>query len=179
LGQQQWDRGAWKARAGLPCSCTTNCISLDFLSFVLQDVGVQYILDAVVAALAANKDRKFVYAEMVRRWQRGCARVAFRGHPFIPRPRLPALQAFFTRWWRQQEEDVQDLVRELVHSGQLSFVNGGYVQHDEAAAHFVAMLDQTTLGHGYRGAAAWKGVFDTGSGDRRIRDDGVDWFSLV
>lgn len=30
---------------------------------------------------------------------------------------------------------------------QLSFVNGGYVQHDEAAAYYVAMIDQTTRGH--------------------------------
>ncbi len=31
-----------------------------------QLAGVQYILDTVVAALAANPDRTFVYAEMAR-----------------------------------------------------------------------------------------------------------------
>ena len=44
---------------------------------LLQLAGVQYILDTVIAALAANPDRKFSYAEMVsalppkssRRWQ--------------------------------------------------------------------------------------------------------------
>ena len=30
-----------------------------------QVAGVQYILDSVVAALAANPDRKFIYSEMV------------------------------------------------------------------------------------------------------------------
>lgn len=30
---------------------------------------------------------------------------------------------------------------------QLDFANGGYVQHDEAAAHYVGMIDQTTRGH--------------------------------
>lgn len=30
---------------------------------------------------------------------------------------------------------------------QLEFINGGYVQHDEAAAHYVAMIDQMTRGH--------------------------------
>ncbi|KAL6770979.1 hypothetical protein ACKKBF_B33465 [Auxenochlorella protothecoides x Auxenochlorella symbiontica] len=87
----------------------------------IQDAGVQYILDAVVAALAANKDRKFTYAEM----------------------------SFFQRWWDQQEEDMRDLVHHLVASGQLSFANGGYVQHDEAASHYVAMIDQTTRGHSF------------------------------
>ena len=58
-----------------------------------------------------------------------------------------AWQSFFTRWWQEQTEDTKDLVRKLVDQGQLDFVNGGYVQHDEAAAHYVAMIDQTTLGH--------------------------------
>lgn len=42
---------------------------------------------------------------------------------------------------------MRDLVHHLVASGQLSFANGGYVQHDEAASHYVAMIDQTTRGH--------------------------------
>ena len=58
-------------------------------------------------------------------------------------------QSFFTRWWQEQTEEIKDLVRKLVDNGQLDFVNGGYVQHDEAAAHYVAMIDQTTLGHRY------------------------------
>jgi hypothetical protein len=33
----------------------------------IQVAGVQYILDTVVQALAANRERKFVYGEMVRR----------------------------------------------------------------------------------------------------------------
>ena len=57
------------------------------------------------------------------------------------------LQSFFTRWWREQTAATKDLVRKLVNNGQLDFVNGGYVQHDEAAAHYVAMIDQTTRGH--------------------------------
>ena len=40
-------------------------------------------------------------------------------------------------------------VKALVREGRLSFVNGGWVQHDEAAAHYVAMVDQTTRGHAF------------------------------
>ena len=57
------------------------------------------------------------------------------------------LQSFFTRWWREQTKATKDLVQKLVDNGQLDFVNGGYVQHDEAAAHYIAMIDQTTRGH--------------------------------
>lgn len=38
---------------------------------------------------------------------------------------------------------------------QLEFVNGGYVQHDEATAHYVGMIDQTTRGHRWGG---WAGT---------------------
>ncbi len=58
-----------------------------------------------------------------------------------------ALQSFFSRWWEDQSDHVRDAVKKLVADGQLEFVNGGFVQHDEAAAHFVAMIDQTTRGH--------------------------------
>ena len=57
------------------------------------------------------------------------------------------VQAFFSRWWHEQDKRMQRLVRRLVRDKQLGFVNGGYVQNDEAASHFVAMIDQTTRGH--------------------------------
>ncbi|KAF6264318.1 hypothetical protein COO60DRAFT_1634484 [Scenedesmus sp. NREL 46B-D3] len=85
----------------------------------IQMAGVQYVLSTVVQALLDNTDRKFSYAEM----------------------------SFFTRWWHLQPRRVHEQVRQLVASGQLDFVNGGFVQHDEAAAHYAAMIDQTTRGH--------------------------------
>ena len=59
----------------------------------------------------------------------------------------PSVQSFFTRWWAEQSEKTKDKVKTLVDEGRLSFINGGWVQHDEAAAHYVAMIDQTTRGH--------------------------------
>eukprot|EP00903_Cladosiphon_okamuranus_P006567 g6415.t1 len=85
----------------------------------ITPAGVQYILDSVVSALEEDEKRKFVYAE----------------------------QAFMWRWWRQQNSDKKKTVRRLVSDGRLSFVNGGWVMHDEAAAHYVGMVDQTHLGH--------------------------------
>lgn len=85
-------------------------------------------------------------------------------------------QAFFQRWWRQQNEAVKADVRQLLANGQLEFINGGWCMHDEATVHYVDMsvkkpalptpllslpsadfvslspsirIDQTTLGHQY------------------------------
>jgi alpha-mannosidase len=85
----------------------------------IQHAAVRHVLNTVVQSLAANAARKFTYVE----------------------------QAFFQRWWREQSADTQRLTRQLVANGQLNFVNGGWCMHDEAAAHFVDMVDQTTLGH--------------------------------
>lgn len=81
--------------------------------------------------------------------QLACAKLTIALDCFSPTPTfvLCLWQSFFTRWWQEQTDDIKDLVRKLVDRGQLDFVNGGYVQHDEAAAHYVAMIDQTTLGH--------------------------------
>ena len=35
----------------------------------------------------------------------------------------------------------------LVEEGRLEFINGGWCMHDEAAPHYVLMVDQTTRGH--------------------------------
>ena len=69
------------------------------------------------------------------------------------------MQAFFVRWWSEQSEEVKAAVKGLVSTGQLEFINGGYVQHDEAAAHFVAMIDQTTRGHRCAGEATCQDDF--------------------
>ncbi|XP_065865581.1 probable alpha-mannosidase At5g13980 [Euphorbia lathyris] len=85
----------------------------------IQGACVQNVLDSLIPALLADKNRKFIYVE----------------------------QAFFQRWWRNQREAVQNIVKQLVSSGQLEFINGGMCMHDEAVTHYIDMIDQTTLGH--------------------------------
>lgn len=85
----------------------------------IQHAGVQYIYDTVMSSLLANPNRQFTAVE----------------------------QAFFQRWWQEQDETMQDTVRALVKKGQLFFINGGFTQHDEANPYFVNMVHQTTLGH--------------------------------
>ncbi|NXQ61843.1 MA2B1 mannosidase, partial [Anthoscopus minutus] len=83
-----------------------------------QHAGVQYILDSVVAQLAAVPSRRFIYAEV----------------------------AFLARWWQQQDEATRRLVRELVQEGRLEFVGGGWCMSDEATTHYGAALEQLALG---------------------------------
>ncbi|XP_057870116.2 alpha-mannosidase isoform X2 [Cryptomeria japonica] len=85
----------------------------------IQVAAVQYILDSVVSALQEDPNKKFIYVET----------------------------GFFARWWRQQNEKKKEIVRKLVASGQLEFINGGWVMHDEATVMYVDMIDQTSLGH--------------------------------
>jgi len=85
----------------------------------IQPAGIQYVLDSIVQSLIDNPDRRFNFAEM----------------------------SFLSRWWAQQDDDMRAQVQTLVREGRLAFQNGGYVQHDEASAHYVAMIDQTTRGH--------------------------------
>lgn len=85
----------------------------------IQGACVQNVLDSMVSALLADKNRKFIYVE----------------------------QAFFQRWWRDQSEATQAIVKGFVSSGQLELINGGWCMHDEAAPHYIDMIDQTTFGH--------------------------------
>lgn len=85
----------------------------------IQGACVQNVLDSLIPALLADENRRFIYVE----------------------------QAFFQRWWRDQSEKTQTTVKRLVESGQLELINGGMCMHDEAAPHYIDMIDQTTLGH--------------------------------
>ncbi|CAI9113742.1 OLC1v1014408C1 [Oldenlandia corymbosa var. corymbosa] len=87
----------------------------------IQGACVQNVLDSLIPTLLADKNRKFIYVE----------------------------QAFFQRWWRNQSPAMQETVRGLVNEGRLEFINGGWCMHDEAATHYIDMIDQTTLGHRY------------------------------
>lgn len=85
----------------------------------IHEANVNQILDTVIPQLLQNPDFRFVYAEM----------------------------SFFQRWWKEQNEARRTEVRKLVKSGQLEFVNAGWVMHDQAAPYYVSMIDQMTLGH--------------------------------
>lgn len=84
----------------------------------IQQGGVQYIIDSVIDQLLKDEKKKFIYVEM----------------------------AFFTRWWREQDQQMQQQVKMLVDQGRLEFILGGWCMNDEASTHYTAMIDQMSLG---------------------------------
>ncbi|KAL6653701.1 hypothetical protein ACP70R_008625 [Stipagrostis hirtigluma subsp. patula] len=91
---------------------------------------VMNTLDSVVEALARDPARKFVVVEQVMLNHIRFRRLTHPLHPgFLPtvvgteKPKYPG------------------------HSPQASRFCGGWCMHDEAAAHYIDMIDQTTLGH--------------------------------
>ncbi|XP_055327449.1 lysosomal alpha-mannosidase-like isoform X2 [Paramacrobiotus metropolitanus] len=84
----------------------------------IQQAGVQYILDSVVASLIENSNRKFTYVET----------------------------AFFWRWWQEQAESTKTAVINLVNNGRLTFTNGAWSMNDEATTHYSSTIENFAWG---------------------------------
>ena len=54
--------------------------------------------------------------------------------------------SYFSVWWAQASQEERQLVTTLVEKGQLEFIGGGWVMHDEADTSVYATLNQMTLG---------------------------------
>ena len=85
----------------------------------IQFTNVNLEIDTVLSSLLANPDRKFMFVE----------------------------QAFFQRWVESASPEKFELMQQVVASGQMIFVNGGWCMHDESSPTYVDMIDQTVLGH--------------------------------
>ncbi|XP_012273774.1 alpha-mannosidase 2 [Orussus abietinus] len=79
----------------------------------------QGILNNMITKLSENRNRKFIWAEI----------------------------SFFKLWWDEQPKSKHELVKRLVHDGQLEIVAGGWVMPDESVSHWMAQLAQLTEGH--------------------------------
>lgn len=79
---------------------------------------VKSILDTVVEALAADSQKRFVWEEV----------------------------SFLSRWWKQASDQQKDAVKKFHATGQLEFIGGGWVMHDEAVTSMRGILNQMTEG---------------------------------
>jgi hypothetical protein len=89
-------------------------------------------------ALLVYTDRTNVVAD----WLCNCMLHLYHPCPVL----LLCTQAFFIKWWGERSESARSRVRSLVASGQLQFLNGGVVQHDEATSHYSSIVDQMSAG---------------------------------
>ena len=79
---------------------------------------VKSILDSVVEALQDDSQKRFVWEEV----------------------------SFLSKWWQQASDQQKAAVRKLHAVGQLEFIGGGWVMHDEADTSMGGILNQMTEG---------------------------------
>lgn len=79
---------------------------------------VKPIIDTVLQALQEDSNKRFVWEEV----------------------------SFLSRWWQQASNVQKDAMRKLHAAGQLEFIGGGWVMHDEADTSMIGILNQMTEG---------------------------------
>ncbi|WKY16346.1 hypothetical protein Q1695_001202 [Nippostrongylus brasiliensis] len=84
----------------------------------LVPVGVQYIYNTVMDELQKHPERRFSFAET----------------------------GFLWRWYNDHNDFDKHRFQKLVKTGQIEIIGGGWVQNDEATAHYMDIVDQMTLG---------------------------------
>uniref|UniRef100_A0A1I7X5M4 Glyco_hydro_38N domain-containing protein n=1 Tax=Heterorhabditis bacteriophora TaxID=37862 RepID=A0A1I7X5M4_HETBA len=121
----------WPPDRLLPCTAIDECFNNSFINSPciissmllgskssLVPVGVQYIYNTVIDELQKDTTRKFSFAET----------------------------GFLWRWFTSKSDFDRHKLQKLVKSGQIELIGGGWVQNDEAASHYVDIIDQMTLG---------------------------------
>ena len=79
---------------------------------------VKSILDSLLEALQGDPGKRFVWEEV----------------------------SYLSLWWQQASQEQKDAIRKLNAAGQLEFIGGGWVMHDEAVTSLRGVLNQMTQG---------------------------------
>jgi|LauGreDrversion4_2_1035121.scaffolds.fasta_scaffold544671_1 alpha-mannosidase len=85
------------------------------------ETKVKQIITSVVEALKKDPKRRFSQTEMY----------------------------YFERWWNLQTNKTKEEVRQLVKSGQLEFINGGWTSNDEACPSYEEIIMNMMTGHAF------------------------------
>lgn len=83
------------------------------------EAQTRQILNNMVTKVAESPNWKFIWAEI----------------------------SYLNLWWKESDPEMRNKLRELVKSGQIEVVTGGWVMNDEANCHYFAMIEQLTSGH--------------------------------
>lgn len=80
----------------------------------------RHILDEAIKFMSKHSDMKFIWAEI----------------------------SYLSAWWETTNNEQQrETMRQLIRSGQLEIVTGGWVMNDEANTHYTSMVMQMIEGH--------------------------------
>ncbi len=103
---------------------------------MLQDAGVQYIIDSVISELSLDPNKRFIQVET----------------------------GFFWLWWNEQDEEMREAARQLVSEGRLEIVGAGWSMADKAATHYSSFVDNMAIGFNTMkdtlGKVCWKAQLD-------------------
>ncbi|KAL5259635.1 hypothetical protein ACHWQZ_G009923 [Mnemiopsis leidyi] len=86
----------------------------------------------------------YYYTRDVRRLLTNLYQFAMEHHDF---KYIYAEVSFFSLWWKEQSDNVRQNMKQLAREGRFEFVQGGWVQNDEANTHYFAILNQMLDGH--------------------------------
>ena len=77
-----------------------------------------YILDTTIHEMLKDENKRFCYTEV----------------------------KYLQMWWKYQTDDMKAKVRNLVNTGRLELVNGGWSSHDEACTTYDDQINNMYLG---------------------------------
>ncbi|CDW71653.1 glycosyl hydrolases family 38 protein [Stylonychia lemnae] len=81
--------------------------------------SIQMILDTTIHHLIKDPSKRFCYCEI----------------------------KYFSMWWKYQNDEMKQKVKDIVKQGRLEFVNGGWVSHDEATTNYEDQINNMYIGH--------------------------------
>ena len=90
--------------------------------------SVSFIINSVLDALDKDPDKRFVWEEV----------------------------SFLSKWWQLASNERRELMKKLHSNGQLEFIGGGWVMHDEADPSLFGILNQM-----YQGLSFLRETFET------------------
>jgi len=111
----------------------------------MNPISIMKIIDSVVDELHVDPSRRqksYTYNNNILFLINECCNVILNRFIYVE-------MAYFSKWWIEQSTGKKQLVRNMVNSGRLEFINGGWCMNDEATTHYVDIIDQMSLGLKY------------------------------